>query len=118
MKVLALLAFTLPAVALPHKLEPDIVYTEEFAPEGITLRVIKPGYVLNLKKVVGNTDPSKKAPRPNSFHSPKKPITFAENAVTAKEFPDGLLLPLFPPRSPTSSKNSKPSTPANLPCAS
>ena len=50
MRLLALLAFTLPAVALPHKLEPDIVYTEEFAPEGITLRVIKPGYVFESKK--------------------------------------------------------------------
>lgn len=50
MKILALLALTLPAVALPHKLEKDVVYTEEFAPEGITLKVIKPGWVYQTKK--------------------------------------------------------------------
>ena len=50
MKILALLALTLPAVALPNKLETDVVYTEEFAPEGIKLKVEKPGWVFESKK--------------------------------------------------------------------
>jgi len=50
MKTLAFLALTLPAVALPNKLERDVVYTEEFAPEGITLKVEKPGWVYQSKK--------------------------------------------------------------------
>ena len=50
MKILAFLALTLPAVALPEKLAPDVVYTEEFAPEGIKLKVEKPGWVFESKK--------------------------------------------------------------------
>jgi hypothetical protein len=49
MKILTFFALALPAMALPDKLEKDVVYTEEFAPEGITLKVVKPGWVYQSK---------------------------------------------------------------------
>jgi len=45
-----LFLFALPLMALPDKPEKDVVYTEEFAPKGITLKVEKPGWVYASKK--------------------------------------------------------------------
>lgn len=45
-----LILFALPLMALPKKPEKDVVYIEEFAADGITLKVEKPGWVYASKK--------------------------------------------------------------------
>ena len=50
MRALLLLLLALPAMAIPDKPEKDVVYTEEFAPKGITLKVEKSGWVYSAKK--------------------------------------------------------------------
>ena len=45
------LILALPAIALPDKLEENVVYVEEFGPKkGITLKVEKPGLVYSTNK--------------------------------------------------------------------
>ncbi len=50
MKALLFFLFTLPLIAMPDKPEKDVVYTEEFAPDGITLNVKESGWVYSSKK--------------------------------------------------------------------
>ena len=40
----------IPLLALPDKPEKDVVYTEEFSPDGITFKVEKPGWVYSTKE--------------------------------------------------------------------
>jgi len=49
MKAFLFLLLALPLMALPDKLEKDVVYTEEFAPKGIKLKVEKSGWVYSAK---------------------------------------------------------------------
>jgi hypothetical protein len=50
MKTVLFFILALPLMALPDKPEKDVVYVEEFAPKGITLKVEKSGWVFSTKK--------------------------------------------------------------------
>ncbi|MFT7302081.1 MAG: hypothetical protein ACI8UZ_000917 [Akkermansiaceae bacterium] len=50
MKTALFLLLALPLMAMPDKPEKDVVYIEEFAPTGITLKVDKPGWVYATNK--------------------------------------------------------------------
>ncbi|MCX8239026.1 MAG: hypothetical protein OSB05_09420 [Akkermansiaceae bacterium] len=50
MKTVLFFLLTLPLMALPEDLEENVAYVEEFAPKGIKLKVVKPGWVYSTNK--------------------------------------------------------------------